>query len=115
MRHRNDTARKDLVRKLNANRVLRTCAPSDSQLAPNFFAVHLLQRVGEFLMRVCKLKKPKTRGFWLRYDDRVVLFWLAKRGAKLASGADASSVTDRTDKVQRQFVDFRANDDELER
>ena len=104
-----------MVRKLNQNGVLRTCAPTDSKFASDFFAVHFFERVGEFFMRVCELKKPKARRFWLRYDERVVLFWRAKRGAELASGADASSVTKRTDEVQRQLVDARTNDDELER
>lgn len=115
MRNRNDAARKSLIGKLYRNRVLRTCAPTDSKLATNFFAVHLLQRVGEFFMRVGQLEQPKAARFWLRYDERVVLFWRAKRGAKLASGANASSVPNRADEMQRQLVDARANDDELKR
>lgn len=114
MRNADDGAREALIASIDHKRVLRRCSAPNAEFLPDELAVKVPQVFDQIFVSVRKLKQPKTLRLGFAHYATVMLFWLAERGAKLTTGANATSRADAVDVMQRQFIDRGTNDDEFD-
>lgn len=114
MRNADDGARKALITSIDYKRILHRRSAANAEFLPDELAVKILQVLNQIFVSVRELKQPKALRFGFAHYATVVLFWLAERGAKLTTGANATSRADAVDVMQRQFIDRGTNDDEFD-